>query len=129
MSDTPPPLTQGLQLDERQRAMLAEMGVRLWWPEPEVPVEVKAEAPARSAVATPARAPAPAPAPRVDDDRRAQIEREEQHAGGRAVQPVGRKHLAAELVAQPFHRDPFRAFRLAPGMDDHPRRLVDIQQS
>ena len=39
-SDTlPPALTQGLVLDERQRAMLAEMGVRLWWPEPAAPVE------------------------------------------------------------------------------------------
>jgi len=62
MSDTTTPLTQGLQLDERQRAMLAEMGVRLWWPEPEVPAEVKADAPARPAVAAPARAAAPAPA-------------------------------------------------------------------
>ena len=32
MNPTTAPLSQGLQLDERQRAMLAEMGVRLWWP-------------------------------------------------------------------------------------------------
>lgn len=37
MSDASPVLNQGLQLDERQRAMLAEMGVRLWWPAPEAP--------------------------------------------------------------------------------------------
>ncbi len=49
MSETLPVLAQGLQLDERQRAMLAEMGVRLWWPEPEAP-------------AAPAPVPAPAPA-------------------------------------------------------------------
>ena len=52
MSDVSPVLIQGLQLDERQRAMLAEMGVRLWWPEPEaqavaasVPAPVSASAP------------------------------------------------------------------------------------
>ena len=53
MSETPPVLAQGLQLDERQRAMLAEMGVRLWWPEPEAPA-VAAPAPAAvSAIAPP----------------------------------------------------------------------------
>jgi len=74
MSDTPPVLTQGLQLDERQRAMLAEMGVRLWWPEAGVPLEdpaevkVAAEAPQAAApverphVVAPVR-PAPAAAP------------------------------------------------------------------
>ena len=32
MSDVAPVLNQGLQLNERQRAMLAEMGVRVWSP-------------------------------------------------------------------------------------------------
>jgi uracil-DNA glycosylase family 4 len=51
MSDTPPVRSQGLQLDERQRAMLAEMGVRLWWPEADVPQEAPAEVKAMAAVA------------------------------------------------------------------------------
>lgn len=56
-----------LELDPRQRAMLAEMGVRLFWPEP---VLVAAEAPAPAPVVRPpappplvVRAPAPAPVP------------------------------------------------------------------
>ena len=57
MNDTlPPALTQGLALDERQRAMLAEMGVRLWWPEPAAPVEEVA--PVKAVVA-------PVPSPRL----------------------------------------------------------------
>lgn len=51
MSDTPPALTQGMQLDERQRAMLAEMGVRLWWPQAEVPQDASAEITSEAVVA------------------------------------------------------------------------------
>ena len=46
-------------LDERQRAMLAEMGIRVWWPQAQDPVPDSAAA---SAVA-PAEAQPPAPAP------------------------------------------------------------------
>ncbi len=42
MSEAQPVLAQGLQLDERQRAMLAEMGVHVWWPAAEEPAEVPA---------------------------------------------------------------------------------------
>ena len=78
MSEALPMLTPNLQLDERQRAMLAEMGVRLWWPQAEAPHEAlvvaKAEAlvpplaapvvrsPEAPRAAAPMR-PAPAPAP------------------------------------------------------------------
>jgi len=69
MSETLPMLTQGLQLDERQRAMLAEMGVRLWWPAADTPHEAPAE-PQAEAVVMPVAAPvvrppvaAPAAAP------------------------------------------------------------------
>jgi DNA polymerase len=44
----------------RQRAMLAEMGVRLWAPQPKAPAAVSEEAPSDQAVApTPSAAPAP----------------------------------------------------------------------
>lgn len=49
-----------LHLDPRQRAMLQEMGVRLWWPAPAQP---SAESPP-AAPPAPERAAAPAPAPR-----------------------------------------------------------------
>ncbi|MCO5116231.1 MAG: uracil-DNA glycosylase [Ottowia sp.] len=49
-----------LDLDMRQRAMLAEMGVRLWAPQPKAPAAVSEEAPSDQAVApTPSAAPAP----------------------------------------------------------------------
>src|SRR5574343_690440 len=57
-------------LDERQRAMLAEMGVRVWWPQheteaPPAPAVAQAEPAAPAAMASaaaPAATPAPAPA-------------------------------------------------------------------
>jgi len=57
-----------LHLDPRQRAMLQEMGVRLWWPAPAQAgaVATPAAAPASERTAAPApapRAPAPPPAP------------------------------------------------------------------
>ena len=33
-------------LDERQRAMLAEMGIRVWWPQAPAPEPVAAQTPA-----------------------------------------------------------------------------------
>ena len=56
-------------LDERQRAMLAEMGIRVWWPQGPAPVADSAAAaepapaPAAPAQATPASAPVSPPAP------------------------------------------------------------------
>jgi len=72
---------QTLQLDARRRAMLDEMGVKVWWPMPEVPAPAAAPAPVEAAeiAAAPVAAPrerpaadippaapvaAPAPAPR-----------------------------------------------------------------
>ncbi|MDM0036061.1 uracil-DNA glycosylase family protein [Variovorax sp. J22P271] len=69
--------SEALTLDARQRAMLDEMGVKLFWwrqpepleaPAPEAPAAraepaIAAEAPARAAPAAAAPAPAPAPAP------------------------------------------------------------------
>lgn len=55
-----------LDLDRRQRAMLQEMNVRVWWPEtaPEAEAAV-AEAPAAQTAAPAARVPAPPIAPKV----------------------------------------------------------------
>jgi DNA polymerase len=57
-----------LELDTRQRAMLEEMGIRVFWPEP-VPDEPEVIAPVAAPVDAPvARPPAPAPvAPRPAD--------------------------------------------------------------
>jgi DNA polymerase len=65
-----------LQLDGRQRAMLLEMGVRVFWPQPAagaeaaavpvpvaIPAPAPAPAPARPAAFEPVAAPAPAPVP------------------------------------------------------------------
>lgn len=49
------------ELDERQRAMLAEMGVRVWMPK--TPTAVAVPAPAPTPTAAPAPAPVPVPAP------------------------------------------------------------------
>lgn len=57
------------RLDARQRAMLAEMGVRVWAPRAEPAAEVAA------APATPAQSPAPAPAPAVPSTAAAVAER------------------------------------------------------
>ncbi len=58
-------------LDDRQRAMLAEMGVRVWWPKrtAEAQAQVQAETPAQAlaaapGVALPASAPVASPVPR-----------------------------------------------------------------
>ena len=58
-----------LDLDARQRAMLAEMGVRLWTPQPRVPESEAPAAVAEAVAPTPSAAPAPpandlAPSPR-----------------------------------------------------------------
>ena len=53
----------GLDLDDRQRAMLREMNVEVWWPRPAAPVEVlpaqvlkrQASAPASASASAPAR--------------------------------------------------------------------------
>ena len=64
-----------LDLDERQRAMLQEMHVQVWWPPPSgaealarapEPVPAATTAPLRSAGATPRVAAAPAPLPVVE---------------------------------------------------------------
>ncbi|MDP2020164.1 MAG: hypothetical protein Q8L16_04655, partial [Hydrogenophaga sp.] len=47
------------QLDARQRAMLAEMGVRVWAPRPPVAAQVTAPVAAEAPPAAVARAPAP----------------------------------------------------------------------
>lgn len=61
MSTETPMLTQGLQLDDRQRAMLAEMGVRLWWPQPDAPIDALAKAEAQAALTALTSAPRAAP--------------------------------------------------------------------
>src|SRR5690606_27678244 len=69
------------QLDARQRAMLAEMGVKLWLPRPAAthpqPAAGQSASPAPepavAAPAMPARAPAPAPAPAPQARPRADI--------------------------------------------------------
>jgi uracil-DNA glycosylase family 4 len=66
--------TGTLNLDARQRAMLDEMGVKVWWPVAKVAVETPVEAPASApaaaiaavaatAVAAPVSAPVASPAP------------------------------------------------------------------
>lgn len=51
-----------LQLDARQRAMLEEMGIKLFWPEPEAAAEAVLQAEAAAPVApAPARTPEPPP--------------------------------------------------------------------
>ena len=47
-------------LDERQRAMLAEMGIRVWWPQSQVAAAVPVSAPVSAPVAIRPAAPAPA---------------------------------------------------------------------
>lgn len=66
---------QTLQLDARRRAMLDEMGVKVWWPQPETAAPAPAEAvaaPVAEAVAAPApvraEPPVAAPAPRAAPD-------------------------------------------------------------
>ncbi|MBD9668243.1 uracil-DNA glycosylase, partial [Variovorax sp. VRV01] len=58
---------QTLKLDARQRAMLDEMGVKVWWPMPEAaeaaPAAVEAAAVAEPPSAVRERAPAVAEAP------------------------------------------------------------------
>jgi DNA polymerase len=54
-----------LDLDPRQRAMLEEMGIRLFWPEPQPEPEPEHEARELPAPAARPVAPAPAPAPVV----------------------------------------------------------------
>lgn len=59
-----------LQLDARQRAMLEEMGVKLFWPQPATAAPAQAPAVAAAPVAAPAVAPriaTPATAPVVQD--------------------------------------------------------------
>jgi uracil-DNA glycosylase family 4 len=52
-----------LDLDPRQRAMLEEMGIRLFWPEPAAPeVSAPVAAPRVAPVTAPVARPAPAPA-------------------------------------------------------------------
>ncbi len=50
-------------LDERQRAMLAEMGIRVWWPQTPVPVAESAAAVPAAPVQAPAHEPVPQAAP------------------------------------------------------------------
>lgn len=91
--------TSSLNLDARQRAMLDEMGVKVWWPAA-APVVAAAdvapmvEPPPRAAVEEAPRA-APAPAPV-----RAPVAAP---APGAPAAPAARAHGAAVLVAQP-HR-------------------------
>lgn len=53
-----------MTLDARQRAMLAEIGVRVWQPAPAAAAPATAAAPAARTAPAPARPPVPAPAPR-----------------------------------------------------------------
>lgn len=54
-----------MKLDARQRAMLAEIGVRVWQPAPATPATTSATTvPAARTAPAPARPPAPAPTPR-----------------------------------------------------------------
>jgi DNA polymerase len=55
------------ELDARQRAMLAEMGVRVWAPKPQAPKATDAEVTAPAAKAAPVAAPVRAPAPVMAD--------------------------------------------------------------
>lgn len=63
-----------MSLDKRQRAMLREMGVQVWWPMPEQAAAAGPAAPAPALDATPAAAPAPvqaaAPAARAPEPAR-----------------------------------------------------------
>jgi len=67
---------QTLQLDARQRAMLDEMGVKVWWPMPDV---VEAAAPAAAEAIAVAPEPEPEPEP----------------------EPVGERYVAQTPVAAP----------------------------
>ena len=95
---------QTLKLDARQRAMLDEMGVKVWWPMPEA---VEAAAPAVEAKAAPAE-PLAAEAPR---------ERAAVHAPAPAERPaVAAPAPAARPAAAPLSHG-------AAVLVDAPRRL------
>lgn len=89
-----------MNLDARQRAMLDEMGVKVWWPSPApavaeaapAPVAV-AETPARAVREAPTAAPVAPPAPV-----RAPVQAP---AAAPAATPVARTHGAAVLIEAP----------------------------
>lgn len=62
MSDSNDPTR--FDLDERQRAMLAEMGIRVWWPQAQAPAPQAAQAPTPAVAAAVTTAASPAPAAR-----------------------------------------------------------------
>ena len=95
--------TSSLNLDARQRAMLDEMGVKVWWPvaAPAVDVAPAAERPPRAVVEeapreAPNAAPTPAPA-------RAPVAAPAPSAPAAPAASAARAHGAAVLVAPP-HR-------------------------
>jgi len=57
------------------------------------------------------------------------VQREQQHAGRRPVEPVHRENLAPDLIAKALHRDPLDALGLPAGVDEHAGRLVDGDQA
>lgn len=89
-------------LDDRQRAMLAEMGVRVWWPQSPATTEAEPVA----AVATSASVVPALAAASVSSDARA--------AGPRAAQPVAPAPVSPAPVARPALATPVPAVPIKP---------------
>ncbi len=89
-------------LDDRQRAMLAEMGVRVWWPQSPATTEAEPVA----AVATSASVVPALAAASVSSDARA--------AGPRAAQPVAPAPVSPAPVARPALATPVPAVPMKP---------------
>lgn len=96
-AQTEAPARTGLALDARQRAMLAEMGVRVWWPAVPAPAPERAPASDAPAASPPVQAHDPsAPTPdRVDAKNVAQPDRMALASGEK------RQHFPARPAAEP----------------------------
>ena len=94
--------TTRFDLDDRQRAMLAEMGVRVWWPQSPATTEAEPVA----AVATSASVVPALAAASVSSDARA--------AGPRAAQPVAPAPVSPAPVARPALATPVPAVPMKP---------------
>ncbi len=86
-----------LHLDQRQRAMLAEMGIRLWAPKPAQPAPAVERGAPAATVEAPAVAPAPAPAAPAVHPARAPAPRPEPAA----ARPVQREPASTALGPRP----------------------------
>ena len=101
--------TEALNLDARQRAMLDEMGVKLfWWRQPE-PAEAAPDEAVAAAVAQPAAVPVPVPA--------------EPAMAPPAAAPARAAPAVAAVPASPARRAPTAASHGAAVLAEAPRRV------